>query len=99
MHLFIHNYPLQYAKSLVTWLQGKPKCICVVWIINWALQIHWNPSAPLGDNRLVSKGWMKTDDRVLQQQYVIWYSFCILGKSFTTTFEVKQFPIPPSSSS
>ena len=63
-----------------------------MWISSWALQIHCNPRVPLGANHLVSKGWIEIDDTVLQKIYVIWYSFCILDKSFARTFEVKQFP-------
>ena len=43
MHLFILNWPLQYAKRPVTYLQGKRQCRCVIWIINWELQMHFNP--------------------------------------------------------
>ena len=28
-------------------MQGKQQCRCVVWIINWALQIHCNSRVPL----------------------------------------------------
>ena len=62
-------------------MEGKRQCSCVVWIINWALQIHCNPRVPLGANKLVSEDWTKTDHRVLQKIYVIWYSFWILGTS------------------
>ena len=98
MHLFILNYPLQYAKRPVTYLQGERQCRCVVWIINWALQIHCNPRVPLGANQLVSKGGMETDDTVLQKMYLIWYSFRIVGKSFARPFEVKQLPFSRSCS-
>ena len=73
-------------------LQGR----CVVWISSWALQIHCNPRVPLGTNQLVSKGWFEIDDIVLQKIYVIWYRFCIVGKSFARPFEVKQLPLPRS---
>ena len=63
---------------------------CVVWIIGWTLQIHCNPRVPLGANQLVSKGGMETDDTVLQKIYLIWYSFCTMGKSFARLFEVKN---------
>ena len=92
MHLFILNCPLQYAKRLVTYLQGKLQCRCVLWIINWALQMHFNPRAPLGANKLVSEDWTKRDHTGLQRIYVIWYSFCILGKIFARPFELKQLP-------
>ena len=62
-------------------MQGKRQFRFVVWIINWALQIHCNPRVPLGANKLVSEDWTKTDHRVLQKIYVIWYSFWILGTS------------------
>ena len=71
---------------------------CVVWILSWALQIHCNPRVPLGANQLVSKGGMETDDTVLQKIYLIWYSFCILGKSFARPFEVNQLPFHRSCS-
>ena len=45
------------------------------------------------------QGWMNTNHRVLQKIYVIWYSFCILGKSFPRRFEVKELPLPWSCSS
>ena len=41
---------------------------------------------------LLWKGWMETDDRGFQKIYVIWYSFCILGKSFARPFEINQIP-------
>ena len=94
MHLFILNYPLQYAKRPVTYLQGERQCRCVVWIINWALQIHCNPRVPLGCIKLVSKDWTKADHGVLQKICVMWCSFCILGKSCATPFKVKKFPFP-----
>ena len=90
VHLFILNYPLQYAKRLVTYLQGKQQGRCVVWIISWALQIHSNTGVPHGTNQLVQKGWIEADDTALQKIYEIWYSFCILGKSSARPFEVKQ---------
>ena len=80
-------------------MQGKRQCRCVVWIINWALQIHCNPRVPLGAIKLVSEDWTKRDHRGLQRIYGIWYSFCILGKSFARPFEVKQlfslYPVVP----
>ena len=75
-------------------MQGKPQCRCVVWIINWALQIHCNPRVPLCAIKLVSEDWTKRDHRGLKRIYGIWYSFCILGKSFARPFEVKQLPVP-----
>ena len=99
MHLFIPNYSLKYAKRLLTWLQGKQKCLCVAWIINWALQIDCNTRVRYGANKLVSKVGIETDLRVLQKIYIILYSFCILSKSFTRPFEVKQLPSPQSCSS
>ena len=95
MHLFIPNYSLKYAKRLLTWLQGKQKCLCVAWIINWALQIDCNTRVRYGANKLVSKVGIETDLRVLQKIYIILYSFCILSKSFTRPFEVKQLPNLP----
>ena len=77
-------------------MQGKRQCRCVVWIINWALQIHCNPRVPLGAIKLVSEDWTKRDHRGLQRIYGIWYSFCILGKGFARTFEVKQLCFPES---
>ena len=74
-------------------------CICAVWIINWALQIHCNPRVPLGANKLVSRGWIKTDHRGLQKIYVSWYSFCVLSKSLAWSCELKQLlfldTVPP----
>ena len=75
-------------------MQGKRQCRCVVWIINWALQIHCNPRVPLGANKLVSEDSTKRDHRGLQSIYAILYSFCILGKSFARSFKVKQPPVP-----
>ena len=62
-------------------MQGKRQFRCVIWIINWALQIHCNPKVLLAANKLVSEDWTKTDHRVLQKIYVIWYSSWILGTS------------------
>ena len=77
-------------------MEGKQQGRCVVWITSWALQIHCNPRVSLGANQLVSKGWIEIDYTVLQKIYAIWYTFCILSKSFATPFEVKQplFPDP-----
>ena len=77
-------------------MEGKQQGRCVVWITSWALQIHCNPRVSLGSNQLVSKGWIEIDYTVLQKTYVIWYRFCILGKCFARSFEVKQplFPDP-----
>ena len=77
-------------------MEGKQQGRSVVWITSWALQIHCNPRVSLGANQLVSKGWIEIHYRVLQKIYVIWYRFCILGKSFARPFEVKQprFPDP-----
>ena len=74
-------------------MQGKWQCRCVVWIINWALQIHCNPRVPLGAIKLVSEDWTKRDHRGLKRIYGIWYSFCILGKSFARPFEGKQIAV------
>ena len=74
-------------------MQGERQCRCVMWI-SLALQIHCDPRVLLGDNKSVSKGSMKTDDRGLQQLYVIWCSFCYLGKHFAKPFEVKQLLFP-----
>ena len=71
-------------------MEGKQQGRCVVWITSWALQIHCNPRVSLGANQLVSKGWIEIDCTVLQKIYVIWYRFCILGKSFARPFKVKQ---------
>ena len=70
------------------------QCRCVVWIISSALQIHCNPRVLLGDNKLVSNGSIKTDHRGLQELYLISCNFCILVKSFPTSFELKQLPFP-----
>ena len=56
-----------------------------------ALDILYNPRFPPGANKLVSKGWLKRDHRGLQKIYVIWYSFCVLGKSFARPFEISNF--------
>ena len=94
VHLFILNYPLEYAKRFVTWFQGEQKCRSISWINNWAVQIHCNPRVPDGVNKLVSKGSMKRDHRGLQKVYVIWHSFCVLGASFARTFEYQQLLFP-----
>ena len=99
MHLFILNYPVQYAKRLVTWLEGKRKCRCVVWIIKWALQIQCNLRVPFGANKVISEDWRKRDHRGIQRIYGSWYSFFILGKNFARPFELKQLPFPGSCSS
>ena len=57
------------------------------------------PRVSLGANKLVSNDWMKRDHRALQRIYVIWYSFCILGKFLARYFELKQLPIPGCCSS
>ena len=75
-------------------MQGKQQGRCVVWIISCALKIHCNPRTPLGGNQLVQKCWTEWDDRVVQKIYVIWSSFCILGKSFARPFKVKGLPFP-----
>ena len=92
-------YHPQYAKRLVTWLQGKRKCRCIVSIINWDLQIHCNPRVPLGGNKFVSEDWTNRDYRGIQRIYGTSYSFCILGKNFARSFELKQLPFPGSCSS
>ena len=92
MDLFILMEHLQYAKRLVTYLQGKLQGRCVVWIRSWALRIHGNCRTSLGANHLISKGWIEIDDTVLQKMYVIWYKFITLGKSFARPFEVEQLP-------
>ena len=99
MHLFILNYPLQYAKRLVNWLEGKRKCRCTLWIINRALQIHCNPRVPLGANKLVSEDWTKRGYRGIQRIFGSRCSFLILGKNFARLFELKQLPFPGSCSS
>ena len=63
------------------------------------MHIHCNPRVVFHGNQLVSKGWMKTDHRVLQKIYLIWYNFCILRKSFSRQFEVNQLSFRWSSSS
>ena len=97
--LFILNYPLEYAKRLLTKFESKLKCRHIAWINKRALQIHCNPRIPLRANKMVSKAWMKTDHRGLQRIYVIWYSFCVLGESFARTFVYKQLLILGSWSS
>ena len=84
--LFILNYPLEYAKRLLTLFQSKLQCRHIGWLKNRALQIHCNLTPLLGTNKLVSKAWKKRDHRGLQKIYVIWYSFCVLRE----TFEYKQ---------
>ena len=69
--LFILNYPLEYAKMLVTYFQSKQQCRRIVWINNWVVYIDCNPRVPLGANKFVSKGWMKRDHRKLQKICVI----------------------------
>ena len=75
-------------------MQRKQQGRCVVWISSWALKTHCIAKVSLGANELVSKGWIEIDDTVLQKIYVIWYSFCILGKSFARSFEVNQLLFP-----
>ena len=75
-------------------MQGEQQCRCVVWILSLALQIHCDLKVLLGDNKLVWKGSVKTDDGGLQQLYVIWCRFCILGNIFTALFEVQQLLFP-----
>ena len=60
--------------------------------------MHCNPRVSLGANQLVSKGRIEIDATLLQKIYVIWYRFCILGKSFARPFDFKQllFPDPVS---
>ena len=58
------------------------------------MQLHCNWKVSLGANQLASEGWIEIDYTVLQKIYVIWYSFCILGKSFARPFEVKQLLFP-----
>ena len=87
---------LEYAKRLVTYFQLKEQCKRIVWINNWALQIHCNPRVPLGTNMLVSEDWTKRDDRQLQRIYGNWYSLCILGKTFAKPFEIKELSFPSS---
>ena len=53
---------------------------------------------PVGANKLVLKDRMERDDRGIQKICVIWYSFCILGRSSARLFEVKQLPFARSSS-
>ena len=75
-------------------MQGKLQGRCVVWISSWDLQIRCNPRVSLGTNKMVSKGWTEIDATVLQKIYVIWYRFCILGKSFARPFDFKQLLFP-----
>ena len=56
--------------------------------------LHYNTMAPHSTNHLVSKVWIEIDDTVLQRIYVIWYRFCILGKSFARPFDFKQLLFP-----
>ena len=58
-------------------MQGKRQCRCVVWIINWALEIHCNARVPLGANKLVSEDWTKRNPRWLQRTCGIWYLFFV----------------------
>ena len=95
MYIFILIYRLEDAKRLVT-LQGKLQGSCVVRRHSWALQIHCNPRVPLGDNHLISKGWIEILDTVLQRIYVIQYRLCILGKRFARPFEVTEPSFPGS---
>ena len=82
MHLFIFNYTQQYGERLLTYLQGKQQRRGVVWIINWALQIHCNLKVSVSADKFVSKEWMKKDCRGgLQKIYVIWYCFFVLSKT------------------
>ena len=71
-------------------MQGKLQSRCVVSISSWVVQLHCNRKVCLGANQLASEGWIEIDYTVLQKIYVIWYRFCILGKSFAKPFEVKQ---------
>ena len=56
--------------------------------------MHCNPRVSLGANQLVSKGRIEIDATLLQKIYVIWYRFCILGKSFARPFDFKQLLFP-----
>ena len=56
--------------------------------------MHCNPRISLGANQLVSKGRIEIDATLLQKIYVIWYRFCILGKSFARPFDFKQLLFP-----
>ena len=56
-----------------------------------ALEIHCNASVILGANKLLSEDWTKRDHRGLQRIDRIWYSFCILGKSFIDLLKVSKF--------
>ena len=75
-------------------MQGKLQGRCVVWISSWVVQLHCNWKVFLGVNHLASEAWIEIDYTVLQKIYVIWYSFCILGKSFAKPYEVKQLLFP-----
>ena len=80
-------------------MQGKRQCRCVVWIINWALQVHCKPRVPLGAIKLFSEDWTKRDHRGLQRIYGILYSFFILGKRFLDVLKLGSFlsfyPVAP----
>ena len=80
-------------------MQGKRQCRWVVWIVNWALQMHRNPRVLLGVNKLLSKDWSKGDHRGLQRIYVIWFSFFIWAKVLLDLLSLSNFfslnPLPP----
>ena len=67
------------------------------WLVGLC-QYTVNVMVPVGANKLVLKDRMERDDRGIQKICVIWYSFCILGKSSARPFEVKQLPFTRSSS-
>ena len=70
-------------------MKAKRQGRYIVWVINWPLQIRCNPTVGLGANKLVADDWTKTDNRVLQKIYGIWYSFFIRGEGFARPFEIK----------
>ena len=65
-----------------------------MWLNSWALQIHCKRRVSLGANQLVSKDWIEIDYTVLQKRCVVWYRFCILGKSSARPFEVNKLLFP-----
>ena len=72
-------------------MQGKQQCRCVVWIINWALQIQWYQRVPLGANKLLSKGWMKTDHSLNRSYMSFDIAFVSWGKAFLDLLKLSNF--------
>ena len=99
MHLFILIYPLQYAKRLVTELEGKRQFRYIIWMINWALQIQCNPRYPVGGNKLILEDWTKRNHIGLQRIYLTWYSFLCWVKVLLDLLNFSNFlsldSIPP----